>query len=183
MRAIMLTTLLSLSLASAAASAGTIAGKHFPDAAKVGGKTLQLNGMGLRLATFLDIKVYAAGLYVAQRSHDPGVLLKDGPKRIVMQFMRDISKKQLIGGWEEGFKKNAAGQAKAELAQFNALMTDVHDGDTLVFTYVPGQGTEVKIAGKKRGTVKGAAFAKALFSVWLGPKPPNKELKKGLLGG
>ena len=34
-----------------------------------------------------------------------------------------------------------------------------------------------------QGTIKGDDFAKAFFSIWLGAKPPNPELKAGLLGG
>jgi hypothetical protein len=41
---------------------------------------------------------------------------------------------------------------------------------------------DVTVKGKKKLTVSGAAFQGALLSVWLGPKPPNAGLKKGLLG-
>jgi hypothetical protein len=52
----------------------------------------------------------------------------------------------------------------------------------LVFTYIPATGTSLAIAGKETRTIVGSNFAEMLFSVWLGPKPPNAALKKGILG-
>jgi hypothetical protein len=49
-------------------------------------------------------------------------------------------------------------------------------------TYIPGKGTELTLNGKSKGTVEGADFAAALFSIWLGPKPISESLKKELLG-
>jgi hypothetical protein len=52
----------------------------------------------------------------------------------------------------------------------------------MVFTYVPGTGTTFAINGKEKRTIAGPAFGPVLFSVWLGAKPPNADLKKGMLG-
>lgn len=43
----------------------------------------------------------------------------------------------------------------------------------------PGRQAE----GQTEGTVTGADFARALWGIWLGDRPSNRELKKGLLGG
>ena len=37
--------------------------------------------------------------------------------------------------------------------------------------------------GTVKGTIKGDDFAKAFLFIWLGPEPPNPEIKSGLLGG
>ena len=77
--------------------AATLAGVTLPDSVQVGGKTLVLNGLGLR--TKFVVKVYVAGLYLEQKSSDANAIVKtDAPKRLVMQFMRDLSKKQLADG-------------------------------------------------------------------------------------
>jgi hypothetical protein len=55
-------------------------------------------------------------------------------------------------------------------------------GDQMGFTYVPGTGTSMAINGQEKLTIVGPAFGPVLFSVWLGPKPPNADLKKGMLG-
>jgi hypothetical protein len=37
--------------------------------------------------------------------------------------------------------------------------------------------------GAKKGTIiQGVDFKKALFSIWLGDQPADKNLKKGMLG-
>jgi len=58
----------------------------------------------------------------------------------------------------------------------------VHSGDEVVFDYVPGKGTQVKVKGKDKGTIEGADFMRALWTIYLGPNPPSESLKKGMLG-
>jgi hypothetical protein len=53
---------------------------------------------------------------------------------------------------------------------------------TLTFTYLPGRGTTLSAGNKELGAFAGKGFADAVFSIWLGPKPPSEDLKKGLLG-
>ena len=179
----MLLILTVFSLASAS-HAGTLANVTLPDTVQVANTTLVLNGMGLR--TKYAFKVYVAGLYIPRKSADPGAILKpDVPRRIVMHFVRDVSKKQLTDGFTESFENNtpdAEKTLKPEIDRFFAVLDAVKDGEELTFTYVPATGTVVAIAGTEKLTIAGPAFAHMLFSVWLGPKPPNAGLKKGILG-
>jgi len=164
--------------------AGTLANVTLPDTVQAGNSTLMLNGMGLR--TKYMVKVYVAGLYLAQKSSDPQAILKaDAPKRIVMHFVRDVSKNQLTDGFTESFENNTPDAAKAmkpEIDRLFGALESIKDGDEIVFTYLPGTGTSLAIAGKDKLTIAAPAFGAMLFSVWLGPKPPNAALKKGLLG-
>jgi hypothetical protein len=41
----------------------------------------------------------------------------------------------------------------------------------------------VGVNGTVKGTIAGDDFGRALFSIWLGSRPPNPGLKAGLLGG
>jgi hypothetical protein len=43
---------------------------NVPDSAKAGAADLVLNGLGIRKATFLNVKVYVAGLYLSEKSND-----------------------------------------------------------------------------------------------------------------
>lgn len=164
--------------------AGTLNNVTLPDTAQIGSTNLVLNGMGLR--TKFMVKVYVAGLYLPQKSSDPSAILKaDVPKRIVMHFVRDVSKSQLTDGFTESFDANSPDTAKtlkADIDRFYAALDAVKDGQELTFTYIPGTGTTVAMADKEKLTIATPAFAEMLFSVWLGPKPPNANLKKGLLG-
>jgi len=164
--------------------AGSLAGVTLPDTVQPGGTTLVLNGVGLR--TKYMVKVYVAGLYVGQKSSDTGLILReDAPKRIVMQFVHGVSKSQLTDGFSESFNDNtpdAAKTMKSDIDRFFGALDPVKDGDQMVFTYIPGTGTSFAINGTEKLTIPGPAFGQMLFSVWLGPKPPNAGLKKGLLG-
>ena len=164
--------------------AASLAGVTLPDTAQVGGTKLVLNGLGLRKK--FVVKVYVAGLYLEQRSSDSGAIIKaEAPKRIVMQFVRGVSKSQLVDAFEESFNNNtpdARKTMKADIDRFLDALEPVKEGDQMVFTYVPGTGTTLAINGKDKLTVAAPAFGPVLFSVWLGPKPPNADLKKGMLG-
>jgi hypothetical protein len=164
--------------------AGTLAGVTLPDTAQVGGKTLVLNGMGIR--TKFMVKVYIAGLYLEQKSSDPAAIIKaDAPRQIVMKFVHLASKSQMSDAFEESFNDNdpnAAKTLKPDVDRLLAALEPVKDGDQMVFTYVPGTGTTMSINGQDKLTIAGPAFGQLIMSVWLGPKPPNANLKKGLLG-
>jgi Chalcone isomerase-like len=157
-----------------------------PDQYQLGGDTLVLNGLGARLATMLKVQVYVAGLYLKEHVHDPqAIIATDQPRHLELDFLRDVTRKQITAAWTEGFKKNA-GDKFASLAggvdALNAAMTDLPKGSKLTFSYQPGVGTAVTINEQSKAVIAGADFASALISIWLGD-PPNKEIKTGLLGG
>jgi len=178
--------LLSLAIFALASQchAGTLANITLPDTAQAGSTTLVLNGLGLR--TKYMVKVYVAGLYLQQKSVDANTILKpDVPKRIVMHFVHNVSKSQLTDGFTESFQNNtpeAAKNLKPDIDRLFSALDSLKDGDELVFTYIPTTGTSLAIAGKETLTISGPNFAVMLFSIWLGPKPPNAALKKGILG-
>jgi hypothetical protein len=176
---------LVLALTSAfSLSAASLAGVTLPDTAQAGGTALTLNGLGLR--TKFSVKVYVAGLYLQQKSSDAGAIIKaEAPKRIVMQFVRGVTKNQMTDAFDESFNDNTPDAKKAMKADIDRLLgafDPIKEGDQMVFTYVPGTGTTLAINGKDKLTIPGAAFGQMLFAVWLGPKPPNAGLKKGILG-
>ena len=164
--------------------AASLAGVTLPDTVQAGGTTLVLNGLGLRKK--FVVKVYVVGLYLEQKSSDAGAILKaDAPKRIVMHFVHDASKNQMADAFDESFNNNAPDAKKtmkADIDRLLAALEPVKEGDQLVFTYLPGTGTTLAINGKDKLTIAAPAFGPVLFSVWLGPKPPNADLKKGILG-
>jgi len=62
-------------------------------------------------------------------------------------------------------------------------MDDIKDGQAFVFTYVPGKGTNVEVAGAAKGSIEGKEFADAMLRCWIGPKPgPGEGFKRSLLG-
>jgi hypothetical protein len=166
------------------AGAATLAGVSLPDQATVEGKTLVLNGLGIRTATMLKVKVYVIGLYLESKSSDPqAIIASSGNKRIAMHFVHDVSAEKLRGGWTEGFQDNTRDVAaiKDEIAKFNAGMRDVKSGDSIVLDF-PGDRVDVLINDTRIDSIAGKAFQQAVLAIWLGPKPPNDALKEGILG-
>jgi len=181
--------LLAAALLGVFAYAKELEGVTMPDQVTVGQSTLTLNGMGVRIkkVAFISVKVYVAGLYLAKKNSDTSqILAADEPRRLVMHFLyKSVEQAKLLEGWNDGFKNNAGADLQAlqeRISTFDGYWGDMKSGDEAVLTYVPGTGTEVVIKGKTMGIIKGKDFADALFSIWLGPKPPNEEIKSGLLG-
>ncbi|MCH9648625.1 MAG: chalcone isomerase family protein [Deltaproteobacteria bacterium] len=161
------------------------AGVSMSDTVVVGSEKLILNGMGLRKKAIF--KVYVAGLYLEEKQSDPAAILAADEKRsLIMHFVRNVGADSICGGWDDGLENNTAGASAEVKKQFATLCTwmeDVSDGDRLVFTYVPGEGTEVTVKESSKGKLEGKAFADALFACWLGSSPPSADFKKGLLKG
>jgi hypothetical protein len=187
MKRISLSVLLAAVLGAAVAQGKECKGVSFPDQVQVDGSTLALNGLGLRQATAFKVNVYIAALYVAKTSSDANALLgSNAPSELILQFVRNVGADDLRKGWSEGFEKNAKDQLpalKERIATLNGWMGDVKTGEKLTFIHKPGDGLQVNVNGVAKGTIKGDDFARAFLAIWLGPDPPNPEVKAGMLGG
>lgn len=177
--------LIALLGAASIVFAGEVAGVKMPDQIAAEGKTLRLNGMGLR--TKIVFKVYVAGLYLETLSKDAAtVIASDQVKSMRLAILRSLKGTQVSEAIEEGFEKNSKPQMaalKPRLTKLGTLIPNVEKGDDVVLTYVPGKGTVVTVKGAEKGVVEGKDFADALFSVWLGGNPVQDDLKKELLRG
>lgn len=185
MRSILATFLAALlTLGSAVAYARQCAGVNMPGSVTVEGTSLQLNGMGIREATVLQVNVYVAGLYLEQRSRNAAeILASDTKKRIHLAFVHDVERADVVQALRDGFRANAPGTSGGDISRLTGWMQTMHEGDSMTFTYVPGTGTEVKVNGSVKGTIEGFDFARGVFSLYIGRRPPNPGLRTGLLGG
>lgn len=164
--------------------AETLVGVNIPDKATVAGKSLKLNGVGLRTATMLKIKVYVIGLYLENTSTDAkSIIASTETKRIEMEFVRGVDAGKIRDGWSEAFQHNYPNVAaiQKEIDTFNASMQDMREGDQIVLDF-DGDELELSVKGAVAATISGNDFQQAVLSIWLGPKPPNEDLKQGLLG-
>jgi len=180
-------TLLALTgTLSAAPSDTTVSDVAIPTTVVVAGQTLSLNGAGVRKK--FVVKVYVGALYLATKSTSASaVLAADEPRQMVLSFVHDVDKGKLCEAWNDALTDNspdASAQLKADFVTLCGWMEDVKDKQQIVFTYVPGTGTEVVVAGKSKGTIAGKEFADAILKAWIGPKPgPGDGFKKQVLGG
>ena len=161
-----------------------IEGVHFEDSYETQGLHLELQGTGL-LRYLGAIRVYVGALYLEE-----GVSLKDvlsdRPKRLEVEYFHAIKKEDFGTAPNRLILKNTDSQIlqkiRPQIEYHNSLYEDVQPGDRYSLTYIPGRGTELALNGKTTGVVKGADFASALFSIWLGEFPINKHFRRQLLG-
>jgi hypothetical protein len=182
--------LASLVLSPVRAQVVELEGVKLEPTAQVGGAALQLNGAGLR--TRAIFKVYVAGLYVPQKSNNVATLLaQKGPRRMALTMLRNVDADSFAGPLNDGLKNN---HSEAQLAGFkpqieamNAALKAVVEakkGDVLHFEYLPDAGTRITVNGQQKGAaIPGEDFYTAMLRIWLGDKPADGDLKKGLLGG
>jgi hypothetical protein len=190
-RAIMAVTAIGAAIAvgAPAASAAELSGVHFDDALRLGGSDLRLNGVGLRSVFIL--KAYVAGLYVPQVSRDAADLIaQQGPRRFEMRMLIEMSAARLLKAFNEGLQGNLPeAQFAALKPQIDQLAATLHalgtarKGDVVDIDLVDG-ATQLSLNGQPKGEpIPGEEFYAALLRVFLGPRPADKDLKKGLLGG
>jgi hypothetical protein len=165
-------------------AAKSLQGVTFPDTATLGGKTVTLNGMGVRVA-YVFVKVYVAGLYLEKPTGDAQAAVQtDEAKRMLLQFLRDVTHEEMVDAMKEGFAHTAPATLQPQIDQFSGFFTQpLVAGSQASFDYVPGSGTTVTIGGQVKGTIPGADFMRALWGIWLGDQPADSSLKAGLLGG
>ena len=156
-----------------------------PETIKVDGHTLVLNGMGTRKATFFKVKVYVAGLYLEAHSKNPTEILNsDQLKRIDMQFVRNAPAEKISQAWEDSFKvncKTGCEELRPSLEKLKASMVEMKSDDRMIFTFYP-DALELQVKGKAAERIEGKELQKVILGSWLGPNPPNEDLKEGLLG-
>lgn len=183
---------MTLAIASIGASAQAVEveGVKFEPTVQVGGAALQLNGAGLRTRVFF--KVYVAGLYVPQKANNAAALLaQKGPRRVAITMLRNVDSDTFSASLVEGLKNNLSeAQFTGFKAQIDALNAnfkaagEAKKGDVIHLEFVPDTGTRVIVNGKPSGAaIPGEDFYTAVLRIWLGDKPVDGDLKKGLVGG
>jgi hypothetical protein len=167
------------------AAAGELAGVTMDDSIAIGGRSLALQGMGLR--TKWRIKIYVGGLYLTAPTTDAAAIVSSTePKVVDMAMVRALAADKITGGIEAGFEANNDDATMATLRErldrMMAMFPAVKAGDVARLAWTPGHGTVVSMNGEQLGVIEGQDFADALFSCWLGETPAQESLKSGMLG-
>ena len=180
---------LGFAAAAAWAQPAELEGVKLEPTAQVAGAALQLNGAGLRTRAFF--KVYVAALYLPKKATDaPSVLAQKGPRRVVITMLRSVDADTFAGALNDGLRDNhSEAQLAAMKSQIDALNStlkaagEAKKGDVIHFEFTPDVGTRVSINGQAKGSaMAGEEFFTAVLRIWLGDKPVDGGLKKGLLG-
>ena len=171
------------------AMAAQYQGFVFEDTIRLGDTDLRLNGLGMRAVLF--IKGYAAGLYLSQKADTPEAVYKaPGAKRVQLRMMRDAKAADFHRSLVSGMRKNATPDELARLQDRLVQLEEAIDavgavkqGDTINLDFVPARGLTLSVNGQVRGKpVAGADFFNTLLEIFVGERPVDANLKRGLLG-
>jgi hypothetical protein len=176
-------------LLSLRVDAAEVAGVILADSVRVGGTDLQLNGTGVKSKFFFDS--YVAGLYLVQKQTVAENVISDGQvHRIALHLVRDTSGESLLEAFTDSIKLNHTPEELSVMSvQFSMLtqifqsLKELKSGDIITFDYLPNAGTRISLNSFTRGLIPGPTFNRAVLRMWLGNKPLQEDMKKGLLGG
>ncbi len=169
--------------------AADIGGVKVEDTATVAGKTLVLNGGGMR--QIFVVKVYAAALYLSEKKTlAADVQALATPKRVALHIQREVNSDEFGQLFITSMNKNSTKEEKAKVinqtVKFGEMFSNlppVKKGDIVTLDWVPGSGTVSTLNGKQIGeTLPDIAFYNAVLRIWIGDNPVQSDVKKGLLG-
>jgi len=166
-----------------------LAGVKYAPTMTLAGNTLQLNGAGIRYK--FVVKVYTAGLYLANKVSTPeAVIAAPGPKHVHVVMLRDIDGNELGKLFTRGMQDNSSRDDFSKSIPGTLRMADIFSakkklaaGESFSVDWVPNVGTTVLVNGKPAGDpIKEPEFFNALLRIWLGNSPADAQLKDALLG-
>lgn len=175
--------LMSAGLTSAQTEVG---GVNLPNTETYQGKTLSLNGAGVREKLWIDL--YAGGLYLAEKSSNASAIVSaNEPMSIKLHIVSKlITSEKMMDAVNEGFENSTNGNTKplaGKIKKFqDFFMDEIKKNDIFDIVYMPAQGVVVYKNDKELGVIDGMDFKKALFGIWLSKRPADDDLKEAMLG-
>jgi hypothetical protein len=161
-------------------------GVQVPDALQVDGRTLHLNGYGLRTYSILGIHIYVASLYLEHLSTSAEEIVRSPEtKLLLVRFERSVSMDQARKAWRDGLVNNCKSPCQLDSKDVEKFLADIptmHAGDNFSLLFKQHSAT-VTVGGQQIGTISSPQFAEAMLWTFLGPAPASPKLKQELLGG
>lgn len=174
--------MLFVAIAPAQTKAG---GVTLPNTVSFEGEKLVLNGVGVREKFWMDM--YAGALYLNTKSTNANSIINaDEPMAIKLHIVSKlITSDKMIDAVNEGFTNSTNGNTAPLQAEVNKFIgffkEEINKNDVFDIAYIPSKGVVVYKNNSELGTIKGLAFKKALFGIWLSENPADKDLKAGML--
>lgn len=183
MKNLLVALLLTIFFASQS-TAVEVAGVQLDQTVTVQSQLLKLHGYGIRKKFF--VKVYIGSLYASKRFASAAEALQDnGDKLIRMNFLHSkVEKEKIIEAFSEGIANNSPDLAGLpETKKFLTLFTsDFNRGDIVDLVLSANGSVSVSQNSKLLGNIPSAKLAKGVLAIYLGDKPADDSLKKGMIG-
>lgn len=186
MKKLKLLTVLILSIVIQVSAQTKVGDATLPNEVTFNQEKLVLNGTGIREKFFFDI--YAGGLYLKNKSSNASAIASaDETMAVKLDILSGMmSRSKMEGALREGFKKATGDNTAALDDRINKFIgfikEEIEVGQVYDIVYEKGKGSILYKDGKQRGVIEGLDFKTALFNIWLGNKPADKDLKEGMLG-
>jgi hypothetical protein len=105
----------------------------------------------------------------------------DLPASIDMTFVRDVDEDKIKDGYREGLDKTLKDKAVRDrfIAQIKGEMKEYKH---ITLNFLPGGKVILQYMGKTHKPIVSKPLARALLSIYFGPKPINGEIKRNLVG-
>ena len=144
---------------------------------------MKLTGTGLRTKAIFS--VYAIASYVADAAtvKSPAELAAaDVPKRLHLVMEREVAGKDMSDNIRAGIAGNHPGEFAEELKALDEYCKKLtlKKGQHIRLTHSPGVGLSALIGEDQALEIPNVKFANAIWEIYLGKKPLNDKLKKGL---
>lgn len=165
-------------------------GIRLANTTQVSGQPLVLNGAGISKRWFFNI--YAMGLYLPdRRDTSSGIYTMDGPRRIQITLMRNVSSSEFDEAIASRLTRFAEKTGRTQISTSMGLLikaitrqpNGLKKGDVLTLDWLPGTGTRIELNGRLLlEPLSGSEFYTALLRIWIGEDPADPDLKPKLLG-
>jgi hypothetical protein len=169
-----------------AARAAELDGVRIPDTVHVAGKTLYLNGYGIRTYSILAIHIYAASLYVEHPSAEPETIIHSQETRLLtVRFEHDVDADAARNSWKTGLDDNCVAPCHLDpedVQRFLSQVPAMRSGDNFDLLFRQNDAV-VSVNGQQIGIIPRRQFAEAILATFFGPHPASARLKQDLLKG
>lgn len=163
----------------------TIENQEIPESFMVAGKTLVLNGYGIRKATVFKVKVYVGVLYLEKKNENPLKIVDSAEqKSIRLVFVRDLDAEKVRGAFTESLERSLGKDKekyKDKIEDFSKSFSAVKKGEQIEFMF-RGSTSKIVMKGEETKTFDDEVMTKAIQNIWLGSEPVDEKLKAGMLG-
>ena len=166
--------------------AAELDGVQVPSTLQANGKTLQLNGFGLRTYSIFGVHIYVAALYLEHLSTDADAILQSTEtKLLTVRFVHNVTAEVARESWRKGLENNCQAPCHLDpedIAHFLAEVPAMPEGANFAILFT-AQGATVTVNGRQYGEIPKPVFARAVLATFLGPAPSSVPLKAALLQG
>ncbi len=157
----------------------------FPNTYEVKTQSLEKRGE-YRYVYRLFFKLYDVALFAEADSSSSDILSAEVPFHLSFNYLRTIDKSIILESADTILDRNLSNIERQQIADrvdlINAAYQTVREGDRSSLTYLPAEGTTLRINEQPIATIPGKDFAQLYFQIWLGENPISTTMKSVLIG-